>query len=520
MSYAADAAAMLDALARTPDWPRVAGDLDTETLDAILTEAAKLAEGQVAPLNPISDRVGARFAGGKVTMPQETHAVFDALAEGGWLGLEHDEPFGGMAMPLTVFAATIPAFERACVSLMMCATSTRAAALLLSSWAPPDLRDDWVPALVAGERCATICISEPEAGSDVGRIRTRATQGPEGWRVTGAKVWISFGAHDLRDRIGHCMLARTGDAPGTRGLSLFFVESGPGVACTRIEEKLGLHGSPTCALQFDGARAHLLGEEGRGLPQLFTMIRHMRLSVGMQGLGVALGCYHAARDHAETRRQGGSPKAPAVPILGHPDVQRQLVSMKSRIDLFRLALLEAACSADLSDADPDMARLNAWMLPLIKTFGGELGFQAASDAIQLLGGGGVTRDYPAEQYLRDARVFTIYEGTTGMQAQDFLLRQSLAEDGAALAVFMTRARSECEGPALAVIERFADFAAQMAAAPIERQLAGADAFLRAGWVAVQAWMSARLGGEEAAFFLATAAAELDLRIAAAAWPPA
>ncbi|WP_172292550.1 acyl-CoA dehydrogenase family protein [Pseudoruegeria sp. HB172150] len=519
MTYSENADAMLDALSRTPNFARVAGDvLDAETLNAILGEAAKVAESAVAPVGPISDRVGARFADGRVTLPSEYGPAWDALAEGGWLGLEHEERFGGMGMPLSVFAAVNPLFERACAPFMMCAGGSRSAALLLSAWADAELRDDWVPALVAGERCATICISEPEAGSDVGRIRTRAEKGPDGWQVSGQKIWISFGDHDLRDRIGHCMLARTGDAPGTRGLSLFFVERGPGVICERIEEKMGLHGSPTCALRFEDAPAVLIGEEGRGLPQLFTMIRHMRLSVATQGLGIALGSYDVAREHAESRRQGGDPKAPAVPIIQHADVQRQLMAMKSRIDLFRLALVEAACAADLSGDDPDMARLCSWLLPLIKNFGAEMGFDCAHAAIQVLGGAGFTKDYPVEQYLRDARVFTIYEGTTGMQGQDFLLRQTLAEDGAAVKVFLKIAAAECaeHTGALAVVERFGAFAEEVTDADKARLPGMADAFLRAGWVAVQAWLSVRIAETgEAAFFRATAAAELELRIAAA-----
>lgn len=518
MTYSDDADAMFDALSRTPNWARVRGDLDDGTVQAILAESAKLAADVIAPLNPIADRVGARFEDGKVTVPPEYRSAFEALAQGGWLGLEQSADFGGQALPLTLFAAANPAFERACPAFMMAAGGTRSAALLLTAWADDATRADWVSALIAGERCATICISEPEAGSDVGRIRTRAVQGVDGgWRVTGQKIWISFGDHDLRARIGHCMLARTGDVPGTRGLSLFLVENGPGVVTERIEEKLGLHGSPTCALRFADAPAVLIGEVGRGLPQLFTMIRHMRLTVSSQGLGAALESYHTAVSHAEERRQGGNPKAAPVPIAQHPDVQRQLLDMRARIDLFRLALLEAACAADLSDSDPDLARLCGWMLPLIKTFGAELGFDTASRAVQVLGGGGYTRDYPVEQVLRDARVFAIYEGTTGMQAQDFLLRQSLPDGGAALGVFLARARAECAGfpEQLEIIEGFSGFAAQLAGGASRAQLeAMADAVMRAGWVAVQAWLSVRIADSPGARrFLATAGQEMALHIA-------
>ncbi len=515
---------MLDALARTPNWARARGELDEATVASILTEAAKMAEDVVAPVDIAADRQGALFEGGRVRVPAAYHAAFDALAANGWMGLEHAEDFGGMGMPLTLFAASNPLFERAAPAFMMAVGGTRSAALLLAEWAEPGLRDDWVPALIAGERCATICISEPGAGSDVGRIRTRATRQGEGWTVSGQKIWISFGDHDLRARIGHCLLARTNDAPGTRGLSLFLVERGPGVTCERIEEKMGLHGSPTCALQFDNAPARLIGEEGRGLPQLFTMIRHMRLTVACQGLGTALKCYDVAATHARDRRQGGNPKDAPVPILEHADVRRQLIEMKSRIDLFRLAFLETATAADLSAQDQDLARFTAWMLPLVKNFGAELAFDTAGKAILVLGGAGFTRDYPLEQALRDSRIFAIYEGTTGMQGQDFFLRQTLGDGGKALEIFLTRARAECRGhPAqAAILETFAAFMARALAEPDrERQNWMADSVLRAGWVAVQAWLSTRIAETaEARHFIASAAAQLALHIANAEAPTA
>jgi alkylation response protein AidB-like acyl-CoA dehydrogenase len=524
MSLSDDAEAMVAALARTPDWARVPGAPDDATLRAILHEAAGIAETLIAPLDAEADRIGARVVEGAVRVPPGYHAAFDALAHGGWAGLEHPETFGGMGLPLAAFAAVNPLFERACPAFMMAIGGTRSAALLLAEWAEPGLRDDWVPALIAGERTATICISEPGAGSDVGRIRTRATQEGGQWRVSGEKIWISFGDHDLRERIGHCLLARTNDQPGTRGLSLFLVERGPGVTLQRIEEKLGLHGSPTCALAFDAAPARLIGAEGRGLPQLFTMIRHMRLTVGTQGLGTALKCLHAARAHALERRQGGDPKAPPPPIAAHPDVQRQLLGMKTRIDLFRLALLQVACSADLSASDPESARLTAWLLPLVKNAGAELAFDVAAQSILTLGGAGFTRDTVPQQALRDARVFAIYEGTTGMQGQDFFLRQTLGDGGQAAAIFLARARAEAAGqPAvLAVLDDFAALLERTGADPDRnRQSWRADAMLRAGWVAVQAWMAARLPGTpEARHFLATAGAQLALHAAAAEAEPA
>jgi len=519
MSFSENAAQMLTALIATPGWKTARGNLDLDDVSSILHEAARLAEEVIAPLNPIGDRTGATYANGKVQVPVEYRPAYQALAQGGWVGLEHDPDLGGQGLPLSLFVAVNQMFERASPAFMMAPGGTRAAARLLTEWADTSTRADWVPALLSGAAAATICISEPEAGSDVGRICTKATKGDDGWRVSGQKIWISFGDHDIVPRIGHCLLARTSDVPGTRGLSLFLVESGPGVRTLRIEEKMGLHGSPTCALEFDDAPATLIGEEGRGLPQLFTMIRHMRLMVACQGLGTAQGCYAAARAHAEERRQGGDPKAPAVPIITHPDVRRQLADMETGIDLFRLALVQTAVAADLSASDPAMAQQCALLLPLVKNFGAELGFDTASRAILVFGGSGYTQDYPVEQALRDARTFAIYEGTTGMQAQDFLLRQCLAEDGAGLDALLTTALDETSTlpDAHAVIDAFRSvFEAEIKTATRAAHLAMAEPVLRAAWIAVQAWMSARIPDSPSAHaFLASARPALDVQIARA-----
>lgn len=519
MSFADNAARMLEALQATPGWTAARGELGDDDVTVILGEAARVAERVVAPLNTLADRVGASFANGKVQVPQEYRRAYAALAEGGWIGLEQSPELGGQGLPLSMFVAVNQLFERASPAFMMAAGGSRAAALLLTQWADETTRRDWVPDLLAGKATATICISEPEAGSDIGRIGTIAERSADGWRVTGQKTWISFGDHDMGPRIGHCLLARTDNAPGTRGLSLFLVPQGAGVETLRIEKKLGLHGSPTCALGFSDASAILIGEEGRGLPQLFTMIRHMRLMVACQGLGTAQACHASARAYAEERRQGGIPSAPAVPIIRHADVRRQIDEMAVCIDLFRLALAETAVSADLSGNDPARARRAALLLPLVKNFGAELGFDTAAKAILVLGGSGYTTDYPVEQALRDARVFAIYEGTTGMQAQDFLLRQCLANEGRGLVELLDTATSEAETcpEARAVIDRFSDhFASAVRPADRGAQLAMAEPFMRAGWTAVQAWMCARIPGTAThRAFLATALPSLEREIARA-----
>ncbi|MEQ9037577.1 MAG: acyl-CoA dehydrogenase family protein [Silicimonas sp.] len=519
MSFHDNAVSMMEAIQATPHWQDACRGIDSDDISAILDEAARFAEAVIAPVNPLGDRIGAVFSDGAVRVPPEYRSAYKALADGGWIGVEHDPDLGGQGLPLTLFVAVNQLFERASPAFMMAAGGSRAAARLLAEWADQETRADWVPALLAGEATATICISEPEAGSDVGRIRTMAVLENDSWRISGQKIWISFGNHDIVPRIGHCLLARTSDAPGTRGLSLFLVPGGPEVCTLRIEEKLGLHGSPTCALSFENAPATLIGTEGRGLAQLFTMIRHMRLMVACQGLGTAQGCYDAAFVHAKNRRQGGDPSAPAVPIIQHADVQRQLDELQTPIDLFRLALVQTTVAADLGQGDPAMARLCAMLLPMVKNFGAELGFDAAGRAILIHGGSGYTKDYPVEQSLRDARVFAIYEGTTGMQAQDFLIRQCLADEGAALRGILETAAQEAKSlpEARAVIERFGIFfEAEVMPAGRAAHLAMAEPVFRAGWIIVQAWMCSRISQKPAAqMFLATALPSLEREIARA-----
>jgi alkylation response protein AidB-like acyl-CoA dehydrogenase len=304
----------------------------------------------------------------------------------------------------------------------------------------------WIPKLVSGEWGATICVSEPDAGSDVGRIRTAARRGAAkrhggaAWLIRGEKMWISYGDHDLTERIGHIVLARIEGADrGIRGLSLFLVPSlvarpdgslgANHVIVRRVEEKLGLHGSPTCALGFEDAEGVLIGSEGRGVAQLFSMIVAMRLQVGSQGLGLAEASYRAAFAYAQQRRQGGPADAPPVTIATHADVQLTLVGMASRICTLRGLVYTAAVAADLADLEPDAtaresaASLQAWLLPIIKNSAAETSFAIAADAILLFGGAGYTTEWPVERYLRDARVLAIYEGTGGMQALDLVKRR-------------------------------------------------------------------------------------------------
>ncbi|MCR6670213.1 MAG: acyl-CoA dehydrogenase family protein [Devosia ginsengisoli] len=482
----------------------------------MLEAAAGFAESVLAPLNPVGDRVGAQVVDGRVKLPPGFAEGFRQYAEAGWLGIDAPAEFGGQDIPLTLQAACGPLFDRGCMALMMAAGAVRGAIHLLAETADAATAAEWGPKLVAGEWVATICISEPEAGSDIGRIRTRAEWRDGAWLISGQKIWISFGDHDMAGRIGHCLLARSNEQPGTRGLSLFLVpdhvDGVPnGVVVERIEEKLGLHGSPTCAMRFCEARGMLLGAEGRGLSQLFAMIEPMRLHTGCQGLGLASAAADIAEDYAGQRRQGGRPDMAPPSIASHPDVIRQLHDIRSATEILRAAVLELATVMDLArlEGDAGLGDLAAWMLPLIKTFGAETGFDTAHAAMQVLGGAGYTRDYPLEQYLRDARVMAIYEGTTGMQGLDFLTRRLWRDEGRGLAVFLRRARAEVAAGAAArgdearavgaLLDGFEALSERMMAmqADAEAGLYRADSYMRAGWAAVSGVMAFRIGAAEA-----------------------
>ena len=518
MSFTDQASRTIATLARTPGWTRLQAlrpDCDDATVAILLEAAAGFAETVLAPLNPVGDRIGAQLVDGRVRVPPGFAVGFRQYAAAGWLGIDAPARFGGQDLPLTLQAACGPLFDRGCMALMMAAGSSRGAVQLLAASADARTAAEWGPKLVSGEWAATICISEPEAGSDIGRIRTRAEFRDGQWFITGQKIWISFGGHDMTGRIGHCLLARTGDEHGTRGLSLFLVPdhrdgAANGVSVERIEEKLGLHGSPTCSMRFRNACGVLLGGEGRGLSQLFAMIEPMRLHTGCQGLGIASAAADIAEDYARQRRQGGHPDQAAPPISSHPDVRRQLHDIRSSTEILRAAVLELASAMDLArlEADAGLADFASWMLPLIKTFGAETGFDAAHAAIQVLGGAGYVRDWPLEQYLRDARVMAVYEGTTGMQALDFLTRRLWRDQGRGLAVFLRQARGEIAADAAArpdqaravgtLLDSFETLSGRMAAMQAEPDAAlyRADSYMRAAWAAVSAWMAFRIEAAE------------------------
>jgi hypothetical protein len=416
------------------------GALDRETTAAILDEAGKFSSRFLTDQAALRDREGCRLVDGRVKTPTGHRDAWRAYGEAGWAGLTTPEAVGGQALSITLASAVQETFDAADPAFGMLAINVRCATRLLQSHGDADLRADWLPQLSNGNWAATICISEPQAGSDVGRIRTRAEEGGDGtWRLTGEKCWISYGDHDLTERIGHFILARPRDAvEGTRGLSLFLVpnilDNGApnGVSTIRIEEKLGLHASPTCSLAFEDAVGYLIGPEGRGLPTLFTMIESMRLGVAVQGAAVAQASAAVAEDYAHDRKQGGPPDQPPISIMAHAEVRRLLLSSRIRAESARLIALETASAVDAGSAGDEMANKRAGMLlPLAKSFGADAAFANASAAIQVLGGAGYVNDWPVERMLRDCRIFSIYEGTTAIQGLDLLQRRVLGRNGPA-----------------------------------------------------------------------------------------
>lgn len=493
-----------------------------ETISAILTEASLFAADRLEAVNVSGERSLPHVDDGRVVLADIHREVWHDYASSGWMTLDLSASHGGQALPLVLAIAAQEIFDRHCAAFGMLPVPVRSAARLLEAFATDTLRDEWLPRLMFGVWGATICISEVGAGSDAGRIRTRALRQEDGsWTISGEKHWISFGSHNLTDRIGHCLLART---DGAKGLTLFLVPDridgvANGVLMRRLEHKLGLHSSPTCAIGFEEAKGYLLGEEGRGLAQMFVMIANMRLAVGAMGVGMAGAAADVALAYAQQRRQGGEDAEP-VTIIEHADVQRLLVTMQADVELARGLVYAAAVETDLGrvESDPNLRResgvLAQWLLPIVKTLGGDVAFATSSQAMQVLGGAGYTNDWPIEQFLRDARVLPIFEGTTGMQAIDLVHRRLWRDQGIGLTVFLRRFEAAIESAAdmeeqgarqaaastFALLSDVAEHFRQLADDPREAE-AGATAFLSLATDAALSWTALRLAllsGEDAA----------------------
>ena len=417
---------------------------DGDLAGAVLTEGAKFCEQVVGPINAVGDEQGSVLLEGRVKTPDGFREAYREFTAAGWPGLDMPQEYGGQQLPLTVQVAFAEMLNGACLSFAMLPLMLRAGARLLIDHADDELKQRVVPKLVSGEWGATICITEAQAGSDVGRIRTLARPQADGsYRLTGGKIFITYGDQDFTEQIIHLVLARTPDAPpGTRGISLFLVpgvlfDSGQanGVRVERLEKKMGLKASPTCVLNLEGATGYRIGEQNRGLNAMFTMVNLMRLEVSVQGPAIGAAAAAKALDYARQRRQGGPPDAAAVSIMEHADVRRMLLIMHCRNMAMRALVFEAASNLDIAHhgEDEDERRralqLAEFLLPVCKACGSEAGFEVASLAVQVFGGHGYITESGVEQYVRDVRVAAIYEGANGIQALDLVTRKLLRDQG-------------------------------------------------------------------------------------------
>jgi alkylation response protein AidB-like acyl-CoA dehydrogenase len=433
--------------------------VDDDSLNLILEQAAQFADATLAPLAALGDRQGCRLEAFGVQLPDGTVKAYQQWRELGFpllgLGFEHE----GLGFPLAAQAAVQELCDGANLAFGMLGINLRCAAQALLGSGTPEQCARWLPGLASGEVASTIVISEAQAGSDVGRILTRATPLDEGhWRLDGTKLWISYGDHNATAQILHLVLARMPDgAAGTRGLGLFLVpklldDGSPNLLrVARLEHKMGLHASPTCVLELNGAQGTLIGEAGKGLQALFPMMNGMRLAVAVQGAAVAAtATLHAIR-YAQERPQGGHPLHKAVTITAHADVQRMLLEMTAHSELGRALALRTASWLDHAQGSNDTAwqKLAELLLPIAKTACAERGFDTANLGIQVLGGYGYTSDYPLERLARDIRVATLYEGTSGIQALDLLKRKVIADEQQTLQELLRTMRADlAAGPSL------------------------------------------------------------------------
>lgn len=429
-------------------------EVTSDLVEAILQEAAKFCEKKLAPLNSIGERQGCRLENGVVRTPAGFREAYQAFTEGGWSALSCAPEYGGQGLPHAVHVLVEEMICSSNMAFSLYPGLTHGAYVALEHFASDQLKGAYLPKLASGVWTGTMCLTEPHSGTDLGLCKTKALPQDDGsYRITGTKIFISAGEHDLAENIIHLVLARTPGAPaGTKGISLFLVPKflpgangnpGPrnGVLCGRIEEKMGIHGAATCVLHFEEAQGFLVGERHKGMRAMFSMMNQERLAVGIQGLGLAEASYQGAAHYARERLQGRSlvgvkhPDKPADPIIVHPDVRRMLLTMRAYIEGSRALAVWVAMALDQTSRHPDAAQrgqaddLVALLTPVVKALFTDIGFETTNLGLQVFGGHGYMRDHGMEQFVRDARVSQIYEGTNGVQALDLVGRKLPAHTG-------------------------------------------------------------------------------------------
>jgi alkylation response protein AidB-like acyl-CoA dehydrogenase len=439
-------------------------DMGTDLVDAILDQASRFAGEVLAPLNVVGDRQGCVFENGLVRTPDGFKEAYAAFVEGGWNSVSASPQYGGQGLPAVVATAISEMWSAANMAFALCPLLTRAVAEMLEGHGSESVRNTYLPKLVSGEWTGTMNLTEPQAGSDLALIRTRAVRHGDHYRLSGQKIFLTYGEHDIASNIIHMVLARTpGSPPGVKGLSLFLVPKflvredgslGPrnDVRCVSIERKLGIRGSPTAVTTYgdgDGAIGYLIGEENAGIEQMFFMMNSARLAVGLQGIAMADRAYQHARAYAFERVQGrllGTDDPSPVVIARHGDVQRMLMSMKSQTEAARALAYFVAGSLDMANRHPlaavrsERQHLVDLLTPVVKAWSTDIGIDAANTAIQVHGGMGYMEDSGVPQYLRDARIAAIYEGTNGIQANDLVGRKVARDKGQAATAFIAGVR--------------------------------------------------------------------------------
>ncbi|SDJ34819.1 acyl-CoA dehydrogenase C-terminal domain-containing protein [Pseudomonas indica] len=446
--------------------------LDRELIDGVLDEAARYTGEVVAPLNRNSDEEGVTLVDGAVTTPKGFREAYRQYVENGWASMTGPIEFGGQGFPQLVACNFHEMLMGASLSFRIYSGLTEGAVLALYKHGSPELQAAYLAKLVSGEWTGTMCLTEPQAGTDLALLRTRAEPQVDGsYKVSGSKIFISGGEHDMSENIVHLVLARLPDAPaGVKGISLFLVpkfvanpDGTPGARnalnCGAIEHKMGIKGAATCVMNFDGATGWLVGEPNQGLACMFTMMNDARFQVGLQGLGIAEQAYQGALSYARERLQSraltgpAQPDKPADPIIVHPDVRRMLLTQKTLVEGCRMLAAYTARQLDLEHGHPDAtvrhaaAKRAALLIPIVKAFFTDMGQEVASLGVQVYGGHGYIREWGMEQLMRDSRITQLYEGTNGIQALDLIRRKLLGDGGAELSALQAEFSELCDDQA-------------------------------------------------------------------------
>ena len=481
-------------------------DASEDVIDAALEEAAKFAGGVLAPLNSIGDKQGAKLENGVVRTPDGFADAYRQLTEGGWTALPFDPEFGGQGMPWLLATAVTEMWQSANMGFGLVLLLNQGAVDAIHAHGTAGQKSTFLPNMISGAWTGTMNLTEPQAGSDLAALRSRAVKDGDHYRISGQKIFITYGEHDFAENIVHLVLARTPDAPaGVKGISLFivpkFLVNDDGslgarndLRCVSLEHKLGIHASPTAVMSYGddgGAIGYLVGQEGRGLEYMFTMMNNARLAVGVQGLSIAERAYQQAVAYARGRVQGRTdhaPQAGPAAIIQHADVRRMLLTMKSSIEAMRAMAYTTAAAIDQAGKHPDPAvradsqALVDLLIPVVKGWCTDLGVELSSLGVQVHGGMGFIEETGAAQHFRDSRILPIYEGTNGIQARDLVSRKVARNGGAAVQSMLDAMRA---------------FDAELAKAPGDDLAAirkavkdGADA-----WAAATDWVVKNFGSD-------------------------